>query len=162
MTAMRSMVAGERLRPKKRLTGEEAAFLKQHAPGPWKITMPGPLSVAGQLFKPGITDQVYGDRQALAEDIAAIFRLGTLASVDRGSRIPPLDVPVKAELFGISAWRQAGAGKRHVAYRFTVLDDRELRKLEAVRQSAGELLRYFTFPLSNGVRWMPRAAAHAR
>ncbi len=74
VTAMRSMVAGERLRPKKRLAGEEAAFLKQHAPGPWKITMPGPLSVAGQLYKPGITDRVYRDRQELAEDIAAMLR----------------------------------------------------------------------------------------
>ncbi|HET6319549.1 MAG TPA: cobalamin-independent methionine synthase II family protein [Chloroflexota bacterium] len=74
VTAMRSMVAGERLRAKKRLVGEEAAFLKRHAPGPWKITMPGPLSVAGQLFKPGITDRAYRDRQELAEDIAAMQR----------------------------------------------------------------------------------------
>ena len=35
------MVAGEKLRQVRRLAGTEAAFLKQHAPGPWKITMPG-------------------------------------------------------------------------------------------------------------------------
>src|SRR6266540_1733932 len=69
VTAMRSMVAGERLRPKKRLAGEEAAFLKQHAPGAWKITMPGPLSVAGQLYKPGVTQQ---SREDLTADITAM------------------------------------------------------------------------------------------
>ncbi len=74
VTAMRSMVVGEKIRPKKRLVGEEAAFLKEHAPGPWKITMPGPLSVAGQLFKPGVTDQAYRDRHELAEEIAGLQR----------------------------------------------------------------------------------------
>src|SRR5687768_9700314 len=32
-----ALVAGEKLRLTKRIAGEEAAFLKQHAPGPWKI-----------------------------------------------------------------------------------------------------------------------------
>src|SRR6202011_4173280 len=35
------LVAGEKLRQVRRLVGVEAAFLKAHAPGPWKITMPG-------------------------------------------------------------------------------------------------------------------------
>src|SRR5919199_4337207 len=46
------MVAAEKIRQVRRLAGTEAAFLKAHAPGPWKITMPGALSSAGQLFKP--------------------------------------------------------------------------------------------------------------
>ena len=43
------------------LAGAEAAFLKQHAPGPWKITMPGADVGAGQLFKPGVTDARLSD-----------------------------------------------------------------------------------------------------
>ena len=36
----------------KRLAGDEAAFLKAHAPGPWKITMPGPMSAAASSTVP--------------------------------------------------------------------------------------------------------------
>ena len=36
-----AMVAGEKLRQVRRLVGTDAEFLKAHAPGPWKMTMPG-------------------------------------------------------------------------------------------------------------------------
>ncbi len=94
----------------------------------------------------------------LAAQIARIFCLGALAAVDKTSRIPPLDVPVKAELFGISSRRQAGVGSRRVEYRFSVLDDQVLKDLEGKRKMAGDLLRRFTFPLGDGVRWMPHRA----
>jgi 5-methyltetrahydropteroyltriglutamate--homocysteine methyltransferase len=74
VTPMRSMVAGERLRQVRRLAGTEAAFLKAHAPGPWKITMPGPMSLAGQLFKPGVSEPAYGSREELAMDVAGMLR----------------------------------------------------------------------------------------
>src|SRR6266540_3952678 len=38
------MVVGGKLRQVRRIAGEDAAFLSAHAPGPWKITMPGPIS----------------------------------------------------------------------------------------------------------------------
>src|SRR5688572_4307033 len=38
LTIMRRRVAGARLRQTRRLAGREAEFLRQHAPGPWKIT----------------------------------------------------------------------------------------------------------------------------
>jgi hypothetical protein len=94
----------------------------------------------------------------LAGKVARIFRLGALASVDKTSRTPPLDVPVKAELFGIPSSRRAGVGTRRVEYRFSVLDDRELRGLETKRRAAGELLSRFSFSLADGVRWMPNQA----
>lgn len=94
----------------------------------------------------------------LAGKIACIFRLGTLASVDKTSRIPPLDVPVKAELFGIPSWRREGAGTRRVEYRFSVLDDELLSDIEGKRKLAGKLLSRFSFPLGDGVRWMPHRA----
>jgi len=35
--------------------GDEVAFLKQHAPGPFKVTLPSPITLAGlgAWFKPG-------------------------------------------------------------------------------------------------------------
>src|SRR5262249_26897372 len=71
VTSMRGMVAGGPLRQVRRLAGEEAAFLKRHAPGPWKITMPGPMSVAGQLYKPGVTQQT---REELTNDIIGMLQ----------------------------------------------------------------------------------------
>jgi len=94
----------------------------------------------------------------LAGETARIFRLGALADIDKTTRIPPLDVPVKADLFGIQSWRRAGAGTRRVEYRFSVLDDRDLKDLEAKRRAAGEVLSRFSFPLGDGVRWMPHRA----
>jgi 5-methyltetrahydropteroyltriglutamate--homocysteine methyltransferase len=68
------MVAGEKLRQVRRVAGAEAEFLKAHAPGPWKITMPGAMSGAGQLWKAGISDRVYPTRRDLAADIVEMLR----------------------------------------------------------------------------------------
>ena len=48
------VVVGE-LRLNRRITGDEVAFLKQHAPGPFKVTLPSPITLAGlgAWFKPG-------------------------------------------------------------------------------------------------------------
>ena len=37
-----SQVVGARLKPRRRLTGDETNFLKQHAQGPIKMTLPAP------------------------------------------------------------------------------------------------------------------------
>jgi 5-methyltetrahydropteroyltriglutamate--homocysteine methyltransferase len=73
MSSTTPMVAGK-LRQVRRITGEEATFLKEHAPGPWKITMPGPLSIAGSLFEPGVTDQFYASRREFLAEIVQILR----------------------------------------------------------------------------------------
>jgi 5-methyltetrahydropteroyltriglutamate--homocysteine methyltransferase len=69
-----AMVAGEKLRQVRRLVGTDAEFLKAHAPGPWKMTMPGALSASGQLWKAGISDTVYPRRLDLARDIVPMLR----------------------------------------------------------------------------------------
>jgi methionine synthase II (cobalamin-independent) len=74
ITRLGAMVAGEKLRQVRRLVGTDAEFLKQHSPGPWKMTMPGALSASGQLWKAGISDSVYPTRQALAWDVVPMLR----------------------------------------------------------------------------------------
>jgi 5-methyltetrahydropteroyltriglutamate--homocysteine methyltransferase len=71
---MTGMVAGAKLKQVRRLAGTEAAFLKAHAPGPWKITMPGAMSAAGQLFRAGITDAFYPTRWDLANEIVGMLQ----------------------------------------------------------------------------------------
>jgi 5-methyltetrahydropteroyltriglutamate--homocysteine methyltransferase len=85
------MVAAEKLRQVRRLAGDEAAFLKEHAPGPWKITMPGAMSAAGGLFQPGVTDKVYPTRFDLAKDIVAMLQAEVKALVADGVSYIQLD-----------------------------------------------------------------------
>jgi 5-methyltetrahydropteroyltriglutamate--homocysteine methyltransferase len=85
------LVAGEKLRQVRRLVGVEAAFLKAHAPGPWKITMPGAMSGAGQLFKPGVSEAAYPTRRDLAYEIVGMLRKEIAALHDDGVSYIQLD-----------------------------------------------------------------------
>jgi 5-methyltetrahydropteroyltriglutamate--homocysteine methyltransferase len=69
-----SKVAGSKLHQVRRLTGHEAVFLKEHAPGPFKITMPSPVSIAASGYREGITDAVYPDRGEFLRDLLDIVK----------------------------------------------------------------------------------------
>ena len=56
MARGQAMVAGQKLTKTRRFVDVDAAFLKQHAGAPWKITLPGPVSMAGGMFEPGVSD----------------------------------------------------------------------------------------------------------
>ena len=88
---MTGMVAGAKLQQVRRLAGTEAAFLKEHAPGPWKITIPGALSATGQLFKAGITDAYYPTRRDLAYEIVGMLQQEIAALHDDGCAYIQLD-----------------------------------------------------------------------
>jgi 5-methyltetrahydropteroyltriglutamate--homocysteine methyltransferase len=72
MARARSMVAGEKVRKTRRFVEQDAVFLKGNGGPAWKVTLPGPMSMAGGMFEPGVTDKVYPSRFALAEDLAAM------------------------------------------------------------------------------------------
>ncbi len=85
------LVAGEKLRQTRRCTGEEAAFLKQHAPGPWKMTMPGAVSAAGQLWKPGVTDRAYPTRADFINELVGMLQREVDALLEDGCSYIQLD-----------------------------------------------------------------------
>jgi 5-methyltetrahydropteroyltriglutamate--homocysteine methyltransferase len=62
-----------KLSPRRRLAVEDAQFLKAHAPGPFKITIPSPCYITHKGFRPGITDAAYDSPEALRLDVAAII-----------------------------------------------------------------------------------------
>jgi 5-methyltetrahydropteroyltriglutamate--homocysteine methyltransferase len=66
-------VIGQRLQQRKRLTETEVSFLKQHARGTFKVTMPATSYIVARGWKPGITDRAYASRWELAEDVARIM-----------------------------------------------------------------------------------------
>jgi 5-methyltetrahydropteroyltriglutamate--homocysteine methyltransferase len=105
-----SVVAGE-LRPRGRIAGVEAAFLREHSPVPYKITLPSPLVLAMNSYVPGLSDPAYPAREDLISAVAGLLaeEAGRLAA--EGVPYVQLDSPtytrwVDREL--LSAQRAAG------------------------------------------------------
>jgi 5-methyltetrahydropteroyltriglutamate--homocysteine methyltransferase len=88
-----SRVIGEKLRQTRRLTEHEVGFLKQHAPGPIKMTMPAATYVVTRGYKPGVTDKVYESRAALLNDAAGIINAELKACIAEGVPYVQLDNP---------------------------------------------------------------------
>jgi 5-methyltetrahydropteroyltriglutamate--homocysteine methyltransferase len=85
------MVVGAKLKQVRRIVGVDAAFLQQHAPGPWKITMPGPWSAAGQLYKTGLSDAFYPTRYDLVQELIGMQRREISALIEEGMSYFQLD-----------------------------------------------------------------------
>jgi len=77
-------VVGAKLRLARRLNGDEAAFLRQHAPGPWKITMAGVASRGAAQFRPGLTEPFYATPDDLNRELAGFMRQEMEALIDEG------------------------------------------------------------------------------
>jgi 5-methyltetrahydropteroyltriglutamate--homocysteine methyltransferase len=75
------------------MTEHESAFLKQHAPGPFKMTMPAASYVLSRGYNPAITDKVYGNRAAALHDVASIIQSEVQALVAEGVPYIQLDNP---------------------------------------------------------------------
>jgi 5-methyltetrahydropteroyltriglutamate--homocysteine methyltransferase len=65
--------------------------LKQHAPGPIKITMPGVMTRAMAWYKPGLTDRFYPTRPDLMQELVAILQREVQALLDEGVSYIQLD-----------------------------------------------------------------------
>lgn len=94
----------------------------------------------------------------LERRIMELYEKGMLVTVDKYSRTPPLDVPIKPEWLGIEKLRRIGAASRRVEYRLSLFDGATLRRLDALRNRAHDLLSKFSYALADGQRWMPVSA----
>jgi 5-methyltetrahydropteroyltriglutamate--homocysteine methyltransferase len=104
-------VIGERLQLRHRLTEHEVPFLKQHAGGAFKVTMPATSYVVARGWKPGVSDKVYGSRWELAEDVARIMNAEITALAAEG--VPYIQVdnahwPDYIPADRLAAWRSIG------------------------------------------------------
>jgi 5-methyltetrahydropteroyltriglutamate--homocysteine methyltransferase len=79
-----------RLTLKARFTGVETAFLKAHAPGPYKITMPSP-TIHLNMFQKDQASGVYADEQALLDDLVGLYQQEIAAQADEGAGYIQLD-----------------------------------------------------------------------
>lgn len=87
------VLIGEQIRPLQRLTAHESGYLKQHSPGPCKVTMPAASYVVARAYKPGVTDKVYPSRAAVLADVAAIIRSEIAALIAEGIDYIQIDNP---------------------------------------------------------------------
>ncbi|HYY87947.1 MAG TPA: hypothetical protein VFA49_04060, partial [Chloroflexota bacterium] len=71
----------------------EVGFLKQHAPGPFKITMPASSYIVARGWKPGVTDKVYPTRWELVQDVVKITSAEMQALVAEGVPYIQIDNP---------------------------------------------------------------------
>jgi hypothetical protein len=95
---------------------------------------------------------------ALADRVARLYSKGLLVSVDKLTRIPPLDAPLDPRIFGDPSEIQRGNVTRKVSMRVSVIDDKTLKDIDRRRQGLRTLLAKFTFGLADNMRWMPLAA----
>jgi 5-methyltetrahydropteroyltriglutamate--homocysteine methyltransferase len=74
-----------KLRQMRRIAGDDASFLKLHAPGPFKITMISPNGIT-HLWRAGVTDPaVYPSEDELRPEVEAIFKSEVQALVADGA-----------------------------------------------------------------------------
>ena len=81
------------LKQRQPLTGRELPFLKEHAPGPIKITLPSATQFPAISFKYGITDAVYRDPYALLSAITAIMAEDIRTLATSGISYLQIDAP---------------------------------------------------------------------
>ncbi|HZU75316.1 MAG TPA: hypothetical protein VFA70_01035, partial [Dehalococcoidia bacterium] len=86
-------IATQRLRQTKRLTDHEVAFMKEHSPGEFKITLPSANQFPAITFKRGVTDRVYANHSELLWDVVPIIKAEVRALIADGVRSIQIDAP---------------------------------------------------------------------
>jgi 5-methyltetrahydropteroyltriglutamate--homocysteine methyltransferase len=86
-------VVVDKLRPKGRITGDEIAFLKKHAPGTFKMTVPSPVMLSTFQHQAGVSDQAYPTWQDFFDDFTRLMAEEVKAIVDDGITYVQVDAP---------------------------------------------------------------------
>jgi len=92
-------IVGGKLRKKGRFTPNEAPFLRQHAPGPFKVCTPAAMQHAIMRYRPGVSDKFYTTVHDMLQDVGAIMRDEVQALIDEGASYVQLDAPSYSNFF---------------------------------------------------------------
>jgi 5-methyltetrahydropteroyltriglutamate--homocysteine methyltransferase len=82
-----------KVRAKRRMTAREVPFLREHSPGPIKMTLPSANQFPINAFKKGVTDAVYPDHSALLWDIVEVIKAEIKALAGDGVAYIQIDAP---------------------------------------------------------------------
>jgi 5-methyltetrahydropteroyltriglutamate--homocysteine methyltransferase len=86
-------VVSEKIRQKKRLTGHEVGFLKQHCSGDIKMTVPTANQFPAITYKKGISERAYPTYSEFLWDIVPIIKSEIQALIKDGVQYIQLDAP---------------------------------------------------------------------
>ena len=95
----------DKIRQTKRMTSHEVDFLKRHAPGDIKITLPSANQFPAISYRKGITDKIYPTHFALLWDIVPIIKSEIQALLKDGVKYIQIDAP-RYSYFIDPKWRQ--------------------------------------------------------
>ena len=97
-------IVNARLRQARPLTRHELPYLKAHAPGAVKMTLPSATQFPAISYKRGITDKFYKDHSALLWDIVQIMKRDLAALSHDGVKYIQIDAP-RYSYFMDEKWR---------------------------------------------------------
>jgi 5-methyltetrahydropteroyltriglutamate--homocysteine methyltransferase len=100
-----SQAVGAKLKQTRRLTEAQTEFMKDNAPGAFKMTVPSANQFPTLGFQPGLTDKFYANRSELLWDIAAIIKAEVTALAAEGVPYIQIDAPRYA-YYVDPKWRQ--------------------------------------------------------
>jgi 5-methyltetrahydropteroyltriglutamate--homocysteine methyltransferase len=83
----------QKIRRIKRLTAHEVPFLKEHAPGPIKMTLPSATQFPAIAYKKGVSEKAYPTHSDFLRDVTAIIRDEVKALADDGIPYIQIDAP---------------------------------------------------------------------
>lgn len=96
--AIKSPIVVGKLEKRHGLALDELAFVKQHSNKQVKIPLPGPYMLTRSSWFEGLSDQMYGSPEELAEDVVSILREEILALKDQGADFVQLDEPILSQV----------------------------------------------------------------
>ena len=94
-----------KLRQTKRLTKHEVDFLKEHAPGDIKITLPTANQFPAIAYKKGVSERAYPTYSEFLWDIVPIMRAEIRALIQEGIKYIQIDAP-RYSYYIDPKWRQ--------------------------------------------------------
>ena len=96
--AIKSPIVVGKLEKRHGLALDELAFMKGHTDRQTKIPLPGPYMLTRSSWFEGLSDQVYGSPEELAEDVVHILREEILALKEHGADFIQLDEPILSQV----------------------------------------------------------------
>jgi methionine synthase II (cobalamin-independent) len=105
-------VVTQRLRPTRRIAGHEADFLRGHAPGPFKVTLPSPAHYTSGGYQTGVTDRAYPTRSDLTGHLTEILADEAAGLARDGVRYVQVDSPTYSIFWDPSHFSDQSGGRQ--------------------------------------------------
>jgi len=86
-------IVTSKLRQTRRLTALELPFMREHSPGPIKMTLPSSTQFPAIAYKKGISERAYPDASAFLRDVVGIVQRETAALAADGVAYIQIDAP---------------------------------------------------------------------